>query len=137
MKRTIINLCVWGVLLTVSACSGISYLVTGTNEIIVDHYSNPLIRISAGLFGLGLLVIAWCVHARWMLGWRLFFAMQVIVWFCFISIGTSKIVENYPLWSSSADLFFQSSMIIVSIPIAIFWIWRWNKKKSEFIQNRA
>jgi hypothetical protein len=90
MKRNIIGLIIWGILMIVSAISGISSYWTSSQGVSVTYYHSIFMRGLIAVSGGFLIYVSWGIYNRQMLAWRTYFLVQTLAWITFVSLGHLK-----------------------------------------------
>jgi hypothetical protein len=116
----------------VSAVFGISSFVTSNGGYTVSHYHGYLLRGYAALLGCGLLYLARMIRQRRILAWRIVLLGSVIAWANFVVAGTYSIAKQYPQESTRDTILFAAMLAVISLPVFIYWAWRWRKQKPYF-----
>ena len=120
-------------LLLFSAITGISSFSADQDKVAVAHDNGVLSRILRGLCGCGLLFVSWCIGKKLLLGWRLFFILQILAWVSFVIGGAMAVNRSYREPSSVwGVIIFSSFLALVTGPIIGYWSWRWYKEKKKF-----
>ncbi|SDS52246.1 hypothetical protein [Opitutus sp. GAS368] len=132
MKSLIVSLNVGGALCLLSAVSGISSFVTSNSGYTVTYHQSYLSRGYVTLFGCALLYLAWLVSRRHIMAWRLMFFAQGAAWASFVVGGSLTVGREYPQASSRDTLLFALLLTVVSLPVALYWGFRWRKQKPHF-----
>ena len=134
-NKILIWLTICGSMLVVSALSGVASVSFLPDKIVITHYSSVILRVFSIALGFGLIFIAWLLRKKHLLGWRLFFLVQVIAWICFVVGGTKAVTSNYPDESVKDDFLFAFFLALVSGPVVGYWCWRWRKEKKNYFSN--
>ena len=137
MKRLVIILVVFGLLALASAVSGVASFSTGTRGTSITYHSSQLSRVIAAAFGVCVLLLAWGIHRRFTLVWRLTFVAMGLCWIYTVICASVATAANYPHQSHRDSLLFAAFLFLVSSPVVFYWGYRWYKQKQYFYEERA
>ena len=132
MTRIIISLLVAGLLLLLSAISGISSLSSSTSGIATSYFQSYLLRIYVGLMGILLCWLAWSIYRRRIFAWRMVFVLQGLAWINFAVGGAICTAQQYSKPCTRDTMLFAGMLAAVSAPVFIYWGKRWFKQRANF-----
>jgi len=70
-----------------------------------------------------------------MVAWRLVFVAQAVAWLGFVIGGSVAVGQEYPQESNRDFLLFAVMLAVLSLPVAIYWGYRWHNQKRYFDES--
>lgn len=102
------------------------------DKVTVIHYRNIWFRILSLVLGCGLFCVAWYIRKRHLLGWKLFFVVQILCWVGFVIAGTEGVARGYREHRLIDEILFGCFLALLTSPVVGYWCWRWRKEKDNF-----